>query len=52
MQFYTSLKNSKYVYFLLEYIKGIPLYNVIREIGKHIFINNLIQKGLLDRKTA
>lgn len=51
MQFHTSLKDSKNLYFLLEYIHGITLYNAIRELGKKLFLY-FGYLGLLDRKAT
>jgi len=33
MSFVRSFKDSNYIYFLLEYVHGMELYHVIREIG-------------------
>ncbi|CAK90363.1 unnamed protein product (macronuclear) [Paramecium tetraurelia] len=33
MQFYKSMKDQNYIYFLIEFIKGMELFDVIREIG-------------------
>lgn len=33
MRFYRCLKDENYIYFLLEYIKGLELFDVIRDIG-------------------
>lgn len=33
MTFYRSLKDNNYIYFVEEYIKGMELFDVIREIG-------------------
>lgn len=33
LNFVKSFKDSVHIYFLLEYIKGSELFNVIREIG-------------------
>ena len=34
MQFIRTFKDSYNVYFLVEYVKGMELFDVIREIGK------------------
>lgn len=36
MQFMRTYKDDHQIYFLLEYIKGMELFDVIREIGKII----------------
>jgi len=36
MQFIRSFKDNNFIFFLVEYIKGMELFDVIREIG---FIN-------------
>lgn len=36
MQFYQSMKDDLNIYFLVEYIKGMELFDVIREIGTTI----------------
>ena len=33
VQFIKSYKDSKFYYFLMEYIKGMELFDVMREIG-------------------
>lgn len=33
MRFYKSLQDENYIYFLVEYIKGMELFDVIRDIG-------------------
>jgi cGMP-dependent protein kinase len=33
MKFYRSFKDTNNVYFLVEYLKGMELFDVIREIG-------------------
>lgn len=33
MRFYKSLKDENHIYFLVEYIKGMELFDVIRDIG-------------------
>ncbi|CAD8186439.1 unnamed protein product [Paramecium pentaurelia] len=33
MQFYKSMKDQNYIYFLIEFIKGMELFDAIREIG-------------------
>lgn len=33
MRFYKSLKDDNHIYFLVEYIKGMELFDVIRDIG-------------------
>lgn len=33
MRFYKSLRDENHIYFLVEYIKGMELFDVIREIG-------------------
>ncbi|CAD8110985.1 unnamed protein product [Paramecium sonneborni] len=33
MQFYKSMRDQNYIYFLIEFIKGMELFDVIREIG-------------------
>ena len=33
MTYYRSFKDNNYIYFLVEYIKGMELFDVIREIG-------------------
>nr|CAH69748.1 cGMP-dependent protein kinase 13-3 [Paramecium tetraurelia] len=33
MQFYKSMKDQNYIYFLVEFIKGMELFDAIREIG-------------------
>ena len=33
MQFIRSFKDENFVFFLVEYIKGMELFDVIREIG-------------------
>lgn len=33
MRFYKSLKDENFIYFLVEYIKGMELFDVIRDIG-------------------
>lgn len=47
MQFMRTYKDDHQIYFLLEYIKGMELFDVIREIGKNnqSIINNPL--GLL-----
>ncbi len=34
VKYYKSLKDDHFVYFLMEYIRGMELFDVIREIGK------------------
>lgn len=34
MQFMRTYKDDSQIYFLLEYIKGMELFDVIRDIGK------------------
>lgn len=34
MKFYRTFRDSKFVYFLLSYVKGMELFDVIREIGR------------------
>ena len=34
MQFIRTFKDQNYIYFLIEYVKGMELFDVIREIGK------------------
>lgn len=33
MRFYKSMKDDNFIYFLVEYIKGLELFDVIRDIG-------------------
>ena len=33
MTYYRSFKDNNYIYFLVEFIKGMELFDVIREIG-------------------
>jgi len=33
MHFYRSFQDEYYIYFLLEYIQGMDLFDVIREMG-------------------
>ena len=33
MEYFRSYKNENFIFFLLEYIKGLELFDVIREIG-------------------
>lgn len=33
MRFYRSFSDANYIYFLVEYIKGMELFDVIRDIG-------------------
>lgn len=42
MQFMRTYKDENQIYFLLEYIKGMELFDVIRDIGrnKFYFINS------------
>ena len=53
MKFKRSFKDNNNIYFLNEYVKGLELFDVIREIGyytlKYILINSSKQnkKGLL-----
>lgn len=37
MSFIRSYKDANYIYFLLEYVHGVELYHVIRELG-NIFL--------------
>ena len=39
-----TFKDALDVYFLLEYVRGMELFDVIRDIGKSVFLNIL---GLL-----
>jgi cGMP-dependent protein kinase len=34
MQLIRPLKDENYIYFVVEYIRGLELFDVIREIGK------------------
>ena len=36
MQFMRTYKDDYQIYFVLEYIKGMELFDVIRDIGKYI----------------
>ena len=47
MQLVTTFKDSQHLYFLTEYIKGMELFDVIREIGILNFVSPLIISGLL-----
>jgi serine/threonine protein kinase len=45
MQFIKTYKDNNNIYFLVEYVKGIELFDVIRDIGnKTTLINPLILK--------
>ena len=35
MQFIRTFKDNNYIYFLTEYVKGLELFDVIRDIGTH-----------------
>ena len=35
MQFMRTYKDENQIYFLLEYIRGLELFDVIRDIGKN-----------------
>lgn len=37
MEFIRSFKDQNYLYFLVEYVKGMELFDVIREIGDYKF---------------
>lgn len=37
MQFMRTYKDENQIYFLLEYIKGMELFDVIRDIGRNKF---------------
>ena len=39
MHFYQTMKDDLNIYFLVEYIKGMELFDVIRDIGKTMIIN-------------
>lgn len=45
MNFYRSFKDHNYIYFLVEYVKGMELFDVIREIGN---LQYFISLGLLN----
>lgn len=46
MQFIRSFKDNNFIFFLVEYIKGMELFDVIREIGSYLYI--IIFSGLLN----
>lgn len=41
MQFIRPLKDENNIYFLVEYVKGMELFDVIRDIGNLLIINKL-----------
>ena len=50
MKFIRSFKDNNNIYFLNEYVKGLELFDVIREIGKSYFLSKkkiYKKKGLL-----
>lgn len=40
MKFIRTFRDNNNVYFLVEYVRGLELFDVIREIGKEMAMNS------------
>ena len=45
MELIKTFKDDNYAYFLIEYIKGLELFDVIRDIGKFNIKNSFISSN-------
>lgn len=39
VQFYQCIKDSNFIYFLIEYVRGLELYDFIRDMGSYALLN-------------